>query len=91
MKSYKFIISGKVQGVYYRKSILNKAKAAKFSGYVKNLSDKTVEAVVTCEPNRLNSFVAILKEGSINSDVQDIQQFDHDERYEGQFKISYSI
>lgn len=90
MKSYKFIISGKVQGVYYRKSILNKSQSLNFSGYVKNLPDKTVEAVVTCEPHRLKSFIGILKEGSLNSVVENIQQFDHDDKYERKFKIAYS-
>lgn len=90
MKSYRFIISGKVQGVYYRKSVLNKAKAANFSGYVKNLPDKTVEAVVTCEPHRVNSFIAILKEGSLNSVVEDVEQHDHDKTFDGNFKIAYS-
>lgn len=90
MKSYKFIISGKVQGVYYRKSVLNKSISLNFSGYVKNLPDKTVEAVVTCEPHRLKSFVSILNEGSLNSIVEDVKQFDCDEKYEGKFKIAYS-
>jgi acylphosphatase len=90
MKSYKFIITGKVQGVYYRKSILNKARSANFSGYVKNLPDRSVEAVVTCEPHKLNSFIGMLKEGSLNSVVENVQQFDSDEMHEGQFKIAYS-
>lgn len=90
MKSYKFIITGKVQGVYYRKSILNKSSSLDFSGYVKNLPDKTVEAVVTCEPHRLNSFIAILKEGSLNSVIEDVKQFDCDEIHKGKFRIAYS-
>lgn len=74
MKSYKFIISGKVQGVSYRKSISNNANRAKLSGYIKNLSDGNVEAVVTCNERRLNEFITILKSGSEHSKVDNIKQ-----------------
>ncbi|WP_419763725.1 MAG: acylphosphatase [Arcobacter sp.] len=74
MKSYKFIISGKVQGVYYRKSIADNANRAKLSGYIKNLPDGKVEAVVTCHEKRVNDFITILKSGSPTSKVTDIKQ-----------------
>jgi acylphosphatase len=90
MKSYKFIISGKVQGVYYRRSVLSKALTAKFSGYVKNLPNKSVEAVVTCEPERLDTFISILKVGSVNCVVKNIKQFEINDLYEGDFTIDNS-
>ena len=74
MKSYKFIISGKVQGVYYRKSIAENANRAKLSGYIKNLPDGNVEAVVTCNERRVNEFITILKSGSEHSKVDNIKQ-----------------
>lgn len=74
MKSYKFIISGKVQGVYYRKSIAENANRAKLSGYIKNLPDGNVEAVVTCHEKRVNEFITILKSGSEHSKVDNIKQ-----------------
>lgn len=91
MKSFKFIISGKVQGVYYRKSIVNKAQRKGYSGYIKNLNDKTVEAVVTCNEESVSDFIAMLKEGSVNSVVKDIKQFDTDEICEGKFRISNAL
>ena len=63
MKSYKFIISGKVQGVYYRKSVASNANRAKLSGYIKNLPDGNVEATVTCKESRFTEFITILKSG----------------------------
>ena len=39
MKSYRFIISGRVQGVWYRRSIQVGANMAGFSGYVRNLPE----------------------------------------------------
>lgn len=89
MKSYKFIVMGKVQGVYYRKSVHEKASKLQCSGYVKNLLDLTVEAVVTCEESRIEEFIKILEEGSENSRVDKIQQIEIDEVFNGSFEISY--
>ena len=42
--NYQCIISGKVQGVYYRSYIQEMASEAGFDGYVMNLSNGDVEA-----------------------------------------------
>ena len=72
--TYKFIISGKVQGVWYRKFVSENAKKAGFRGYVKNLPDTTVEAVTNINSEEeLNEFIEILKQGSPHSEVKDIK------------------
>ena len=74
MKTYKFLISGKVQGVWYRKFVSENAKKRGFKGYVKNLPDGRVEAVANIEnEKRLKEFIEILKEGSPFSRVEDIK------------------
>ena len=45
MEWYRFIIFGKVQGVYYRKSVSQALMKKQFKGYIRNLSDGTVEVV----------------------------------------------
>jgi len=87
LKSYKFIISGKVQGVYYRVSVKKKAFNAKYNGYVKNLSNGTVEAGVTCTESTLNDFVKILREGSTKSNVTNIKKLDCDEIFTNKFEV----
>lgn len=87
MKSYKFIISGKVQGVYYRANVKKNALNNNYSGYVKNMLDGTVEAVVTCDDEQLESFINILKRGFKNSNVIDIKQLECSEVFTGKFKI----
>lgn len=72
MKCYKFIIKGKVQGVFYRKSIQKKAQENGYKGYVKNLTGGDVEAVVLLDDDKLDHFINILKEGSDYSRVDDI-------------------
>jgi acylphosphatase len=75
MRSVKFIVHGKVQGVYYRASVQAAAQKAGFSGYVKNLSDGTVEACVTCQNENLEKFRIILQNGSKLSRVDKIEEF----------------
>ena len=89
VKSYKFIITGRVQGVYYRKNVQANAKKEKFSGYVKNLDDGTVEAGVTCNVTELEKFIDILQKGSSSSVVEDIKQFESNEVVNEDFEIRY--
>ena len=45
MEWYRFIIYGKVQGVFYRKSVSQELMKKQFKGYIQNLDDATVEVV----------------------------------------------
>lgn len=89
MKSYKFIVSGTVQGVYYRKSVSNKATLAGFNGYVKNLNDGRVEAAVTCKSKSLEEFMGILMSGSPSSEVKQIEKYHFEESFNRGFEIKY--
>jgi acylphosphatase len=74
LKTYRFLVSGKVQGVWYRKFVSQNAKKHGFKGYVKNLPDGRVEAVANIENNeRFKEFIEILKEGSPYSIVEKIE------------------
>ena len=87
MKSYKFIISGKEQGVYYRVSVKNNALKSNYKGYVKNLTDGTVEAGVTCKESHIHDFIEILKQGSKSSNVTNIEQSEHNEVFNNTFEV----
>lgn len=74
MNSYKFTVFGKVQGVNYRNYVVQIADAFEYVGYVKNLADGTVEAVVNLDlQTELEAFVSRLYEGSTYSKVSDIE------------------
>jgi len=72
MNTYKFIIKGKVQGVYYRKTILDVAKRLNYKGEVKNLKNGDVQVIVNLDASNFESFVAILKKGSSFSKVSNL-------------------
>ena len=72
MITYKFIIKGTVQGVYYRKSVYENTLSKNILGYVKNLPNGDVEALANLDDNTFDSFVSILKKGSSYSKVTNI-------------------
>lgn len=87
MKSYRFIIRGRVQGVWYRKSVQELAAKAGFDGYIRNLSDSSVEAVVTCDKKRLNEFAALLQRGSDLSYVEETEMTEIEETFHSGFVV----
>lgn len=89
MNSYKFIIRGKVQGVFYRKNVYDNSIKENFSGYVKNLPDASVEACTTCSEDELDIFLNILKKGSPRSIVKKIEKLSWSESFSGEFEIRY--
>ena len=50
MISRRLLIHGLVQGVYYRESLRQRADQLKVTGWVRNRSDGSVEAVIQGEP-----------------------------------------
>jgi acylphosphatase len=88
--TYKFLISGRVQGVWYRKFVSERAKKKGFKGYVKNLHDGMVEAVANIENEKsLKEFLEILKEGSPYSIVENIEYQEIPEIKFSDFEIRY--
>jgi len=73
MEWYRCIIFGKVQGVYYRKSVSQALMKKQFKGYIQNLSNGTVEVVAEVFDDEFDTFMQILKEGSLLSRVDDIE------------------
>jgi acylphosphatase len=87
MNNYRFIISGKVQGVWYRKTVSENARKKGFSGYVKNLEDGSVEAGACLSDDEFAYFIEILEQGSPASRVDSIEQFESNEEFSGEFMI----
>ncbi len=91
MEWYRFIIFGKVQGVFYRKFVSQAMMKKQFKGYIQNLEDGTVEVVAEVFDDDFDTFMRILKEGSPSSSVEDIRYeiiHDADFRTDG-FEIRY--
>ena len=91
MEWYKFIILGKVQGVFYRKFVSQAMMKKQYKGYIQNLDNGTVEVVAEVFDDDFDTFMSILKEGSPLSLVEDIQHeiIDHAEFTTDGFEIRY--
>ena len=91
MEWYRFIISGKVQGVFYRKAVSQALLQKQFKGYIQNLNNGTVEVVAEVFDDEFDIFMGILKEGSLLSTVEDIQyEIIHDAEFTTDgFEIRY--
>ncbi len=57
MKEAHIIVSGKVQGVFFRHSVLQKAREFDLLGWVKNLLNGTVEILAEGEEGNLKELI----------------------------------
>ncbi len=70
---YRFLVSGRVQGVYYRKFTSERLRRLGVTGYIRNLPDGRVEAVVDSQDTDISQILSALKEGSPVSRVDNIE------------------
>jgi len=73
-KAYHLVITGKVQGVSYRFSAHKKALEYNVSGWVKNLENGEVEALIEGEQEDLEKLLNWCYEGPLFADVTQIQK-----------------
>ncbi len=76
-------ISGKVQGVFFRQALKVIAKKNNVSGWVRNLIDKRVEAMLEGDSKSVNLVVEWAKIGPANSHVDNIEI--NNEEFENEF------
>lgn len=65
-------VSGFVQGVGYRAYTRSKARKLGLTGWVRNLSDERVEAVIQGEEEKIRDLLKILKRGPFFAKVADL-------------------
>ena len=70
---YRFIVSGRVQGVYFRQAAVEQARQLQVSGWVRNLPDGRVEGIVSGGPAALEDFKAWLRRGPPAARVDGLQ------------------
>lgn len=75
---YTIIVTGKVQGVYYRKSTLQKATSLKIKGTVQNMPDKSVYIEAEGAKEQLLTLIEWCKKGPLFANVTSVK-FDEGE------------
>jgi acylphosphatase len=56
-------ISGRVQGVFYRRNAMQEAKRLGLTGWVRNLPDRRVEAVAEGDEKLVEEFISWCRKG----------------------------
>jgi len=73
MKTTHLLISGKVQGVFYRASAKKIADQFELKGWIRNRPDGNVEALVQGNDDAVNRFIAWCKKGPDGALVSSVQ------------------
>ena len=73
MKSAEILVTGKVQGVWFRDFVNKNATILNLNGWVKNNPDGTVSAVIEGEELIINQLIEQIKIGSPLSNVDNIK------------------
>ena len=74
MAAFRYLVSGRVQGVGYRYFVLREAETLGVSGFAKNLADGRVEVVGEGPDEVLLDFEARLRQGPAFSKVTSLER-----------------
>ena len=72
METVHLLISGKVQGVFFRATAKEIADKNKITGWIKNTVDNKVEVLASGESTGLCEFIKWCKQGPKNAKVDDV-------------------
>ncbi len=79
----RLLVKGKVQGVFFRQALKVTAKKNNVNGWVRNLHDGRVEALLEGDDVDVSALVEWCHAGSANARVEDIDI--KNEKYSGEF------
>jgi len=78
MHSVRFVISGRVQGVFFRASTRNEARRLGLHGHARNLSDGRVEVIAYGSDEALRELEQWLWQGPPAAQVDDVVRAVHE-------------
>lgn len=63
MKCVHLIVSGRVQGVFFRANVKNKANELGLMGYARNTPDGNVEVAAEGDENKISELIEFIRKG----------------------------
>lgn len=84
---YRFIVSGRVQGVYFRQSTQQRASELGLSGWVRNLADGRVEGLASGQEQALSQLLTWLRRGPAQAQVESVTWLPDAETTSGSFEV----
>jgi len=89
VSQFEIIISGRVQGVGFRAVALRQARYLRLKGWVENLPDGSVRAVICGDKDNCTGFISWCREGSAYSWVEKVDIQEMKPEALGPFKVIY--
>lgn len=79
MKATRFLVGGKVQGVWFRASTCEQALALQLRGFARNLPDGRVEVLAIGEDDAIEQLAQWLHYGPSQARVDELERIDADD------------
>jgi acylphosphatase len=83
-KRVRLIVTGRVQGVFFRQSLKAKAIQNNIFGWVKNLQDGRVETILEGNKENIRILVEWAHSGPANAIVENVEI--HNEKFDDEFR-----
>ena len=74
MEARRWLVSGRVQGVGYRRFVEDHARSLGLTGWARNEADGRVQVYAVGPPGQLNRLAALLHQGPLHSIVRTVEQ-----------------
>jgi acylphosphatase len=81
------VISGRVQGVFFRDTMRQRAEAAGVVGWVRNTPEGTVEAVFEGEPEAVDELIEFSRRGPSRAEVASVEVIDEEPEGLSSFEV----
>ena len=88
MKHYKIRVFGKVQGVWFRHSTMEKARQLGLTGKVENMSDGSVDIEAEGDEKKIQELIDWCQQGPEHATVEDISFSEDEPKNYQDFSIS---
>jgi acylphosphatase len=82
-------VTGLVQGVFFRAWARDEAQALGVSGWIRNCSDGSVEALLEGEAEAIEELIALLREGPPGAQVEDVEIEEADREGLSSFEVRH--
>lgn len=86
-KTVRYLVSGRVQGVYFRGSTVERARQLGLDGWARNLPDGRVEVVAAGEEGRLAELASWLWRGPVAARVDGVEVEEWTQAVSGGFSV----
>ncbi len=83
----RLVVRGRVQGVYFRADLRDRARSLGLAGWVRNNPDGSVEAVIEGPVDRVESLVLWCGRGPAGAGVEDVETLWEEPRGERGFVV----